>query len=383
MEKTTYPGVYTREKTSKATGKQEKIFYVSYYSPDRKRKLEKVGSSLEGMTAAKANIFRTRRIEGKDLSNTEKRLETKRKKQQEEDRWTFGKLWDSYLNYKGDYKTFQTDFGFYSKHLKDGFGGREPSEIIPLDIDRLKRNLSKKKNLKPQTVKHILNILVRLSNYGKKKALCPGFSFTVELPSVDNIKTEDLTTEQLRNLWDVIEAEENTQVKNFMKMVLYTGMRRGELFRLQWNDINFEKGFILIRDPKGGKDQKIPLNQSVHALLLDHERPFQDSPYIFPGKNGSERKDIKRQVNRIKKAAGLPKDFRPLHGLRHVFASMLASGGQVDMYTLQKLLTHKSPQMTQRYAHLRDETLKAAAEVASDAIGEITVSRANKKKSQK
>jgi len=38
----------------------------------------------------------------------------------------------------------------------------------------------------------------------------------------------------------------------------------------------------------------------------------------------------------------------------------------VDLYTLQKLLTHKSPQMTQRYAHLRDDTLKRAAEVAGD-----------------
>jgi integrase len=103
---------------------------------------------------------------------------------------------------------------------------------------------------------------------------------------------------------------------------------------------------------------------------------------VFPGKNGGERKDIKRQVNRIKKAAGLPKDFRPLHGLRHVYASMLASSGQVDMYTLQKLLTHKSPQMTQRYAHLRDETLKAAAEVASDAIGEITQTRKRKSSSK-
>ena len=113
------------------------------------------------------------------------------------------------------------------------------------------------------------------------------------------------------------------------------------------------------------------MNQSVNELLMDHERPFPESLYVFPGKNGNERKDIKRQVNRIKKAAKLPKDFRPLHGLRHVFASMLASSGEVDMYTLQKLLTHKSPQMTQRYAHLRDETLKAAAEVASDAINNL------------
>ncbi len=66
--------------------------------------------------------------------------------------------------------------------------------------------------------------------------------------------------------------------------------------------------------------------------------------------------------------AGLPDGFRPLHGLRHVYASILASSGQVDMYTLQKLLTHKSPLMTQRYAHLRDETLKRASNLAGSLI---------------
>ena len=58
--------------------------------------------------------------------------------------------------------------------------------------------------------------------------------------------------------------------------------------------------------------------------------------------------DIKKQVNRIKERAGLPSNFRALHGLRHVYASMLASSGEVDLYTLQKLLTHKSQAMTQR-----------------------------------
>ncbi|GAB6113134.1 hypothetical protein JCM14713_28920 [Desulfomicrobium salsuginis] len=65
----------------------------------------------------------------------------------------------------------------------------------------------------------------------------------------------------------------------------------------------------------------------------------------------------------ILKWAGLPKDFRPFHGLRHVYASILASSGEVDMYTLQKLLTHKSSEMTQRYAHLRDETLQKASSI--------------------
>ena len=47
---------------------------------------------------------------------------------------------------------------------------------------------------------------------------------------------------------------------------------------------------------------------------------------------------------------------------------MLASSGKVDLYTLQKLLTHKDPRMTQRYAHLRDEALKRASNLAGDLI---------------
>jgi len=81
---------------------------------------------------------------------------------------------------------------------------------------------------------------------------------------------------------------------------------------------------------------------------------------------------INKRVRVIKEAAELPDDFRPLHGLRHVYASMLASSGQVDMYTLQKLLTHKSPLMTQRYAHLRDESLKRASNLAGSIITDIT-----------
>jgi integrase len=73
-------------------------------------------------------------------------------------------------------------------------------------------------------------------------------------------------------------------------------------------------------------------------------------------------------VTRIKKAAGLPKDFRALYGLRPVYASMLAASGQVDLYTLQKLLTHKSAAMTQRYAHLRDEALRRASDRAGDLL---------------
>ena len=80
------------------------------------------------------------------------------------------------------------------------------------------------------------------------------------------------------------------------------------------------------------------------------------------------RSDYRRIARRVKEKASLPKDFRPLHGLRHNYASRLASSGEVELYILQKLLTHSSPQMTQRYAHLRDETLMKAASIADSMI---------------
>jgi integrase len=185
---------------------------------------------------------------------------------------------------------------------------------------------------------------------------------------VNNLKTEDLSEDQLKKLLEAIEKDSNIQIKNLMKMVLYTGLRRGELFKLKWKHIDFDRGFIHIVESKGGPSQKIPLNDQARQLLSSHSKT--KSPYVFPGRGGKQRISAQAGVNKIKKAAGLPKDFRPLHGLRHTYASMLASSGKVDMYTLQRLLTHKSPIMTQRYAHLRDEALKRASGLAGDIITE-------------
>ena len=97
------------------------------------------------------------------------------------------------------------------------------------------------------------------------------------------------------------------------------------------------------------------------------------------GREDRPRADAAKSFRAIREAAGLPASFRPMHGLRHTFASMLASSGEVDLYTLQRLLTHKSGAMTARYAHLRDETLKAASNVAGRLMRETTADQDAKK----
>ena len=361
--KTNYPGVFFRE--SKRIGGRglEKVYYI-VFKKSGKTLEEKVGRQyVDAMTPAKASQIRSDRIEGRRLSRKEITKRENDKKLIEKNKWTISKLWQEYKKVT-TIKGIQSDENRFKNYLDTPFSNKEPHEIMPLDVDRLRINLLKTK--KPGTVKNILELLRRIINFGEKRNLCEASKFTIKMPRVNNIKTEDLTSEQLSNLLNVLEKDPNVQIANLMKMALFTGMRRGEIFKLKWDDIDFERGFIHIRDPKGGPDQVIPLNKIVRDLLQKHQKT--DSPLIFPNSNGIQRTDVRKSVNRIKTEAGLPKDFRALHGLRHVYASMLASSGKVDMYTLQKLLTHKHPQTTQRYAHLRDDTLKQASNIAGELI---------------
>jgi len=362
--KTKYAGVYYIEGTAIGSNKKEKIYYIMYRK-DGKQIHEKAGRQfVDDMTPARAAGLRSEKIEGKQASNKARREAEKAAKEKVEAKWTVDRLFKEYIKGRPDNKSSNVDKGRYEKYLKGPFGSKEPKDILPLDVDRLRIRLLKK--LSPQTVKHILNLLTWIINFGVKKNLCEGISFHIQKPTVNNIKTEDLSEDQLKKLLEAIEKDSNIQIKNLMKMVLYSGMRRGELFKLKWKHIDFDRGFIHIVDPKGGPDQKIPINDEARKLLSSHSKT--KSPYVFPGRGGKQRVSAQAGVNKIKKAAGLPKHFRPLHGLRHTYASMLASSGKVDMYTLQKLLTHKSPVMTQRYAHLRDEVLKRASGLAGDII---------------
>jgi len=363
---TAYRGVYYRQAQRIGGKGNEKVFYI-VFKKDGVTHEEKAGRQYaDDMTAARAARVRAARIEGKRLSRKQVRERRQAEKEAQAARWTINRLWEEYKAGKPDTKSLASDDYMFQKYLKPAFGEKEPGEIIPLDVDRVRIRLSKIRS--PQTVKYILSLLKRIANFGVRKRHCQGLGFYMEMPKVYNLRTEDLTPGQLKRLLEALDTEPNVQAANLMKMALFTGMRRGELFRLKWEDIDSGRGFISIREPKGGRDQKIPLNSAARSLLEQHPRT--GSPFVFPGRGGRQRTDIRKQVNRIKERAGLPKSFRPLHGLRHTYASMLASSGKVDMYVLQRLLTHKSPKMTMRYAHLRDEALKRASDVAGELIEE-------------
>ena len=280
--------------------------------------------------------------------------------------WTFSKIFEKYLRLRPDLKGRENDIYRFKNYLEMDFADIAPEDLSHGDVERFRHNLQNK-GLKPATVGHVLELLRRLANFAVKKNYCRGLSFKLEMPKVENQKTEDLSQHQLEKLLQVLEEEPDLQVSNLVRMALYTGMRRGELFELCWSDIDFHNQTITVRSGKKGQYPTIPMNEMAEKVLAEHAHVPGSSKFVFPGRNGKKRTECKRPLLRIRKNAGLPEDFRLLQGLRHVYATMLVSSGKVDLETLQSLLTQKSPLMTQRYAHLLDQSVEVPeTELATD-----------------
>ena len=393
-----FPGVrYLFSTTHLPKGKdKEKIYYVKYRTPDGRQRHEKVGRQFrDRMTPAKAAGIREARIAGRELPNRERREVQKAEKKAAKDaiasRWDISRLFDAYMKAKGKYPRRVTDEGNFMAHLVAVVGKKTPAELTSFDVDRIKRNMKKprqvtlksrkeggedrvvtKGSCKPGTVAVVLGFLVRLASFGVKRNLCEGIKFTVEIPRVGTVKTEQMNDEQMSAYLKAAAACENKVIGAFLTFELLTGMRLGEVRDLTWDAVNIQGGSAHIREPKGGKDQFIPLTPAAVDLLNQLPRD-PDIQFVFQGVKGKKGKKsgrigistVARYGREFANAAGLPKGFRPSHGLRHSYASALASSGEVDLYTLQRLMTHKSPQMTARYAHLRDETLRRGADVMS------------------
>ena len=136
-------------------------------------------------------------------------------------------------------------------------------------------------------------------------------------------------------------------------------MRRGELFKLQWKDIDFRNQLVRVADSKNGESREIPMNRTLEDTLRGIPRRL-DLVFIFPGKTGRGITDIKKRFKKTREAAQI-EDFR-FHDLRLTFASHLVMGG-VDLATMKELLGHKRIEMTLRYAHLAPEHKRAAVQL--------------------
>lgn len=265
-------------------------------------------------------------------------------------------------------KSWKADRSRYNQHIKPIIGNISMDKISTFDVEKLLYGMRKKKSIRgrkfaPATLKEVIALLSLLFTLSKKWGFYKGNNpcEQVHKPKVNNLRTEYLTQDQFINLINTLDTWRDKMSVAIIRFAMLTGLRRGEIFKLQWNDISLEHGIMLLRDPKGKKDTPLPLSQEAVKVLENAPREY-ETEYIFYGKDGKQRTDFKHAWYTIRKAANLPADFR-FHGLRHHYASTLVSNG-VDLFVVQQLLTHKSYAMTQRYSHLSPNALKQASEMA-------------------
>lgn len=237
--------------------------------------------------------------------------------------------------------------GLILKSLIKHFGDVRLTEITALKIEAYRAE--RKLHVKDSTINRETAVLKCLYN----KAIAWGKATDNPVKRVKQFKENNTRTRFLeKGEIDALLKVCPDWVRPIVLVALHTGMRKGEILNLAWDDIDFKNGLIRVRDSKSKEgriiDMSAPLTQTLKALPKDA-----DSPYVFPGKRGQLAKvrgRIRSQFTAALSQVGI-KDFR-FHDLRHTFASHLAMHG-VDLFTIGAFLGHKSGyRMTQRYAHL-------------------------------
>lgn len=117
-------------------------------------------------------------------------------------------------------------------------------------------------------------------NFGVKTNRCPNLAFQIEMPVKDNEVIEHLTPEETRRFLDCARTWPARDVGNMLLLAFFTGMRRGEMFKLQDEDVAFDLKLIRLRDPKGRKTLSIGMSSLVEELLQE-QMAWRDEH--FPG----------------------------------------------------------------------------------------------------
>ena len=162
-----------------------------------------------------------------------------------------------------------------------------------------------------------------------------------KLPRIPEGRTRYLSPTELRAAIDASPE----WMKAPLALAAFTGMRRGELLSLKWKDVDMAGKRLYLHETKNGALRVLPLNDLAAGVLasLGAGRP---SDTVLAGVDGPR---LSVYTSRVFASLGI-KDAS-LHTLRHTAASWLVQQG-VDLYAVGQILGHKTPRMTQRYAHL-------------------------------
>jgi len=261
---------------------------------------------------------------------------------------SFSEFSQMYLdNYaKVNKRSWRDDSYRLEAKMKPFFGRYQLQDITPLMIEKY-RAQRLEQGVTRSTVNRETTILKKMFN------LAIDWNLTVQNPALkvklfsekDTQKEKILTGEEEVKLL----AESPAFLRPILAVALNTGMRRGEILNLRWEQVDLAKRLIVVKQTKSGKDRLIPINDGLYAVLRALKALGGRQDLVFPNPmTGKPYTEVKKSFKLACKRAGIV-GLR-FHDLRHTFASRLVEAG-ADIVTVRDLLGHFSVKMTQRYTH--------------------------------
>ncbi len=245
-------------------------------------------------------------------------------------------------------------------HLLPCFGEMLLYQVTPkvLAEFKVKRRLEKAApatiNKELGVVRHAFNIGIREWEWCRENPMQ-----RVAMEKVNNARDRWLTLKEQEQLLAAAAA----WLREIILFALHTGMRRGEILALKWQDVDLERGVLVVMKSKNNERRTIPLNVQMFELLVEKQpKVIEPGALVFTSSRGTKLngRNLMRAFYGALENAKIA-DFT-FHDLRHTFATRLVQEG-VDLYKVQRLLGHKTPSMTQRYAHHCPESLRAGVAV--------------------
>jgi integrase len=270
-------------------------------------------------------------------------------------------VFDEYIEYVSRTQrdsTIKTKVYYFNKHFKR-FERKLLTDIKTNDIQKFVNELLKK-GYKPQTAKHLRNLLKAIFNYAiKKRYLDINPANNIELPKFNNERKFYLPTEKAKELYHkILEIPDNKY--RLMFLFLLRGRRKGEVLSLEWQDVNFESMKYVIRDKnnKIGEEQTYLLDDELieHFKYLEQE----ERGLIFKSNiTGKKMSDFPRHLwKRIKDTLGIK---MRIHDFRHLLGLTLINNG-IPIEVVSRAMGHKSIKTTQRYSNMKEEMAKVGTD---------------------
>ena len=277
--------------------------------------------------------------------------------------YTFSQLAEEYVKWCQRQRSFRSKRGFISQ-LVQTFGNIPLKRFTTKLIEQYQTERLQKGN-KPATANRLIATLKHCMHKGYQWEMLSEETLKrirqVKLLEENNRRLRYLSKEECHALINACQG--NTRA--IVITALNTGMRKGEILSLKWDNVDLKHGFILLDTTKNGERREIPVNNTLRGVLEGITRRL-DIPYVFyDSTTGKPYKDIKTSFKTALRRAGI-KDFH-FHDLRHTFASHLIMAG-VDITTVKELLGHKTLTMTLRYAHLAPAHKVKAVDVLDNTL---------------